>query len=642
MWQVSLDCSFGLPLSCVPNVTGISGLLLWFTSVLCAQCDRYLWIAPLVYLCLVCPMWQVSLDCSFGLPLSCVPNVTGISGLLLWFTSVLCAQCDRYLWIAPLVYLCLVCPMWQVSLDCSFGLPLSCVPNVTVISGMLLWFTSVLCAQCDRYLWIAPLVYLCLVCPMWQVSLGCSFGLPLPCVPNVTGISGLLIWFTSVLCAQCDRYLWIAPLVYLCLVCPMWQVSLDCSSGLPLSCVPNVTGISGLLLWFTSVLCAQCDRYLWIAPLVYLCLVCPMWQVSLDYSFGLPLSCVPNVTGISGLLLWFTSVLCAQCDRYLWIAPLVYLCLVCPMWQLSLDCSFGLPLSCVPSVTGISGLLLWFTSVLCAQCDSYLWIAPLVYLCLVCPMWQVSLDCSFGLPLSCVPNVTGISGLLLWFTPVLCSQCDRYLWIGPLVYLCLVCPMWQVSLDCSFGLPLSCVPNVTGISGLLLWFTCLVCPMWQVSLDYSFGWTLSCVPNVTGISGLLLWFTSVLCAQCNRYLWIAPLVYLYLVCPIWQISLDCSFGLPLSCVPNVTGISGLLLWFISTLCAQCDRYLWIAPLVYLYLVCPMWQVSLDCSFGLPLSCVPNVTGISGLLIWFTSVLCAQCDRYLWIAPLGYLCLVCPM
>jgi hypothetical protein len=40
--------------------------------------------------------------------------------------------------------------------------------------------------------------------------------------------------------------------------------------------IPVPLYTQGLLLWFTSVLCAQYDRYLWIAPLVYLYLVCPM------------------------------------------------------------------------------------------------------------------------------------------------------------------------------------------------------------------------------------------------------------------------------------------------------------------------------------------------------------------------------
>jgi hypothetical protein len=138
-----------------------------------------------------------------------------------------------------------------------------------------------------------------------------------------------------------------------------------------------------------------------------------------------------------------SCVLCAQCWQCIWITCLR-------------------PVSCVPNVASVSGLFAFVP-------------------CLVCPMLPVYLDC---LPSS----------------RVLCAQYCQCLWIA-----CLR--------------PVSCVPNVTSVSGLLAFVPCLVCPMLPVSLD--------CLPS-----------SRVLCAQCCQCLWIACLH-------------------PVSCVPNVASVSGL-------------------------------------------------------------------------------------
>ena len=63
---------------------------------------------------------------------------------------------------------------------------------------------------------------------------------------------------SCVLCTQCSQCLWI--FFVLCLVYPMFTVSLDCLR--PVSCVPNVTSVSGLSS--SCVLCTQCSQCLWI------------------------------------------------------------------------------------------------------------------------------------------------------------------------------------------------------------------------------------------------------------------------------------------------------------------------------------------------------------------------------------------
>jgi hypothetical protein len=125
-------------------------------------------------------------------------------------------------------------------------------------------------------------------------------------------------------------------------------------------------------------------------------------------------------------------------------------------------------------------------------------------------------------------------------------------------------------------LPVSCVPSVDSVSELFVFFLYLVCPMLTVSLDCLFP---SCI----------------LCVQCSQCLWIV------------------SFQ-PVSCVPSVHSVSGLFVFV-------------------LYLVCPVLTVSLDCLFPScilcvqcsqclwivcfqPVSCVPSVDSVSGLFVFY--------------------------
>ena len=102
-------------------------------------------------------------------------------------------------------------------------------------------------------------------------------------------------------------------------------------------------------------------------------------------------------------------------------------------------------------------------------------------LCLVCPMLPVSLAClSFVLCLVC--PMLPVSLACLSSSCVLCAQCYQYLW--------LVCLH-----------PVSCVPNVTSISGLFVFILCLVCPMLPVSLACLSS---SCVASMLPLSTILI------------------------------------------------------------------------------------------------------------------------------------------
>ena len=150
----------------------------------------------------------------------------------------------------------------------------------------------------------------------------------------------------------------------------------------------------------SCILCTQCCQFLWIVhsslPLSFVCLR--------------SVSCVPNVSSFSGL-----SIL--HCPSYLFV---FVMCLVYPMFPVSLDCPFFIaPQFCLSS-----------SCVLCAQCFQFLWIvhSSLVFcvvfcvlfvfvLCLVYPMFPVSLDCPFFI----APHICLSSSCDL------CTQCCQFL-----------------------------------------------------------------------------------------------------------------------------------------------------------------------------------------------------------------------
>ena len=721
LWIVCLH-----PVSCVPNVDSVSRLLVSILYLVCPMLTVSLdCLSSSCILCTQC--WQCIWIVCFH-PVSCVPNVDSVSRLFIFilylvcpmltlsldclFSScILCTQCWQCLWIVCFhpVYcvpsvdsvsllfvfiLYLVCPVLTLSMDCLSSScilcaqcwqclsivclhPVSCVPNVDIVSGLFVFILYLVCPMLTVSL--DCLFSSCILCAQcWQcISIVCRH--PVSCVPSVDIVYGLFVFIlylvcpmltlsmdclssSCILCAQCWHCLWIVCLhpvscvpnvdivygmfvIILYLVCPMLTVSLDC--------------------WFPScILCAQCWQCLWIVCLhpvsfvpnvdsvsglfvFILYLVCPMLTVSLDCLFSScslcahcwqclwiiylhPVSCVPNVDSVSGLFVFI-------------------LYLVCPMLTLSLDC---LSSSCI----------------LCAQCWHCLWIVCLH-------------------PVSCVPNVDSVSGLFVFIlylvcpvltvylyclfpSCILCAQCWQCLWIvylhlvsclpsvdivyGVFVFiLYLVCPMLTVSLDCLLSScilcaqcwhclwivcfhPVSCVPNVDSVSRLFVFILYLVCPVLTVSL-YCLSsscilfvqcWQclsivclhpVSCVFSVDSVSRL---FVFILC----------------FVCPMLTVSLDCLFSScilcaqcwqclwivcfhPVSCVPNVDSVSGL---FVFILC----------------FVCPVLTVSLDCLFSScilcaqcwqclwivcfhPVSCVPNVDSVSGLFVFILYLVCPK-------------------
>jgi hypothetical protein len=152
-------------------------------------------------------------------------------------------------------------------------------------------------------------------------------------------------------------------------------------------------------------------------------------------------------------------------------------------------------------------------------------------------MLPASLDCSFLIASSVFSNVS--------LSCVLCAQCCQRLWTVhswlPLRFsLTFICPVSlvpnvAVSLDCSFLIASSVFSNV--------YLCCVLCAQCFQCLDCSFLITSSVFSNV--------YLSCVLCAHCCQCFWI---VHSWL--PHW---LFLTFICPVSCAPNVAGISGLFI-----------------------------------------------------------------------------------
>ena len=276
------------PVSCVPNVDSVSRMFIFILYLVYPMLTLSLHcMFPSCILCTQC--WQcLSIVCLH--PVSCVPNVDIVSRL--------------FIFILYLVY-----PMLTVSLDCLSSScilcaqcwhclssvylhPVSCVPNVDIVSRLFIFILYLVYPM--LILSLDCLSSSCILCTQCWQCLSIIYLHPVSCVPNVDIVSRLFIFI-------------------LYLVYPMLIVSLDCLSS---SCI----------------LCTQC------------------WQC-LSIVYLHPVSCVPNVDIVSRVFIFI-------------------LYLVCPMLTLSLDC---LSSSCI----------------LCTQCWHCL---SIVYLQRQCQHWAHKIE----------------------------------------------------------------------------------------------------------------------------------------------------------------------------------------------------------------------------------------------------------
>ena len=804
-WQcLSIVCLH--PVSCVPNVDIVSRLFIFILYLVYPMLTVS--FDCLSSSCILCPQCWHCLSIVYLHPVSCVPNIDSISRLFVFIlylvyptltvsldylssSCILCAQCWHCLssvYLHPvscvpnvdivsrlfIFILYLVYPMLTVSLDCLSSScilctqcwqclsivylhPVSCVPNVDIVSRLFIFILYLVYPMLTVSL--DCLSSSCILCPECWHCLSIVYLHPLSCVPNVDSVSRLFVFIlylvypmltvsldylssSCILCAQCWHCLssvYLHPvscvpnvdivsrlfIFILYLVYPMLTVSLDCLSSScilctqcwqclsivylhPVSCVPNVDSVSRLFIFILYLVCPMLT--LSLDCLSSSCILCTQCWQCLSIVYLHPVSCVPNVDSVSRVFIFILYLVsqCWQCLSMVCLHPvscvpnvdsvsrlfIFILYLVFPMLTLSLECLSSScilcaqcwhclsivylhPVSCVPIVDSVSRLFVFIlylvypmltlsldclssSCILCTQCWQCLSIVYLhpvscvrnvdsvsrvfiFILYLVSQCWQcLSMVCLH--PVSCVPNVDSVSRLFVFILylvyPMLTLSLDC------LSSSCILCTQCWQCLSIIYLHPVSCVPNVDIVSRLFIFILYLVCPMLTLSLDCLSSscilctqcWQclsvvylhpVSCVPNVDIVSRVFIFI-------------------LYLVCPMLTLSLDCLSSScilcaqcwqclsivclhPVSCVPNVDIVSRLFIFI-------------------LYLVYPMLTVSLDCLSSScilcaqcwqclssvylhPVSCVPMLTvSLDGLSS--SCILCAQCWQCLSIVCLN--------
>ena len=350
--------------------------------------------------CILCAQcWQcLSIVCLH--PVSCVPNVDIVSRL--------------FIFILYLVY-----PMLTVSLDC---LSSSCI----------------LCAQCWHCL---SIVYLH----------------PVSCVPNVDSVSRLFIFI-------------------LYLVCPMLTLSLDCLTSSCILCTQCWYCLSIVYLqrqcqhWAHNIQDEDKQSILYLVyPLLTVsldclsssCILCTQCWQCLSIVYLHPVSCVPNVDSVSRLFIFILYLVCPMLT--LSLDCLSSSCILCTQCWQCLSSVYLHPVSCVPNVDSVSRVFI-FILYLVSQCWQYL---SIVYLH----------------PVSCVPNVDIVSRLFIFILylvyPMLTVSLDC------LSSSCILCAQCWHCLSSVYLHPVSCVPNVDIVSRLFIFrdtlsSSCILCTQcWQ-------------------------------------------------------------------------------------------------------------------------------------------------------------------
>jgi hypothetical protein len=262
---------------------------------------------------------------------------------------------------------CILCAQcWQcLSIVCLH--PVSCVPNVDIVSPLFVFILYLMCPMLTLSLHCFSSS--CILCAKCRYCLSIVCLHPVSCVPMLTvSLDGLSS--SRILLPQCWQCL---SIVYLH----------------PVSCFPNVDIVSRLFFFILYLVCPMLT--LSLECFSSSCILCAKCWYCISIVCLHPVSCVPNVDIVSRLFVFI-------------------LYLVCPMLTVSLDCLC--PVSCLANVDSVSRLFVFImylvSPMLTASLDC---LSSSCILCAQC--WQcLSIVCLHLL--SCGPNVDSVSGLFVF------------------------------------------------------------------------------------------------------------------------------------------------------------------------------------------------------------------------------------
>ena len=586
-WQC-LSIVYLHPVSCVPNVDSVSRLFVFILYLVCPMLTLSLeCLSSSCILCAQCWHHRETLS-TLGTqdtgsivylhPVSCVPNVDIVSEDKQSIDNVNIGYTRYRMKKKCLSMVCLH--------------PVSCVPNVDSVSRLFFFILYLVYPMLT--LSIDCLSSSCILCTQCWQCLSIVYLHPVSCVPNVDIVSRVVIFILYLVCPLLTLSLdCLSSSCILCTQC--WQrLSIVCLH--PVSCVPNVDSVSRLFIFILYLVCPMLT--LSLECLSSSCILCAQcWhnretlstlgtQDTGSIVYLHPVSCVPNVDSVFRLFIFILYLVYPMLTVSLdCLSSSCILCAQC--WHcLSIVCLH--PVSCVPNVDSVSRLFIFILYLVYPMLTVSL--DCLSSSCILCAQCWHCLSSVYLHPVSCVPNVDSVSRLfifILYLVYPMLTQSRDTVNIGYTRYRMKINTRETMSTlgtqdtwSIVYLHPVSFVPNVDIVSRLFIFIMYLVCPMLTLSLECLSSscilctqcWQclsivylhpVSCVPNVDIVSRLFIFI-------------------LYLVSQCWQcLSMVCLH--PVSCVPNVDSVSQLFVFI-------------------LYLVYPMLALSLDCLYSSCILC----------------------------------------
>ena len=235
--------------------------------------------------CILCAQCWQCLSIVFLHPVSCVPNVDIVSRLfifILYLVYPMLTQSRDTVNIGHTRYRidclsssCILCAQCWHCLSSVYLHPVSCVPNVDIVSRLFIFILYLVCPMLTVSL--DCLSSSCILCTQCWHCLSIVYLHPVSCVPNVDSVSRLFIFI-------------------LYLVCVMLTVSLECLSSSCILC-PNVHSVSR---WFVFILYLVCPMLtVSLDCLSSSCILCTQCWHCLSIVYLHPVSCVPDVDSVS-------------------------------------------------------------------------------------------------------------------------------------------------------------------------------------------------------------------------------------------------------------------------------------------------------------------------------------------------------
>ena len=190
-WQrLSIVCLH--PVSCVPNVDSVSRLFIFILYLVCPMLT--LSLECLSSSCILCAQCWHCLSIVYLHPVSCVPNVDSVSRLFIFILYLVYPMLTVSLHC--LSSSCILCTQCWQCLSIVYLHPVSCVPNVDSVSRLFIFILYLLYPMLT--LSLDCLSSSCILCAQCWHCLSSVYLHPVSCVPNVDIVSRLFIFRDNV------------------------------------------------------------------------------------------------------------------------------------------------------------------------------------------------------------------------------------------------------------------------------------------------------------------------------------------------------------------------------------------------------------------------------------------------------------